>query len=142
MIYNGPMKSGLALACFVVAALPVAASGPGGKKPALELRSSPRFGFSPLNVLFVLELKGGDETEEYYCPGVEWFWDDGGKSEKEADCPPFEPGVTKIDRRFTAEHAFSRAGMYSVRVTLLHSGHIVAKQSTEVTVRPGLDDTQ
>src|SRR5271169_7002373 len=116
------MRSGLLVAFsaafFVAVALPAAAGG-SGKKPALELRSTPRFGFSPVNVLFTAELKGGDDIEEYYCPEIEWFWDDGGKSVQEADCPAYEPGVTKIDRRFTAEHQFSRQGAYLVRVTLL-----------------------
>ena len=61
---------------------------------------------------------GGDDVEEYYCPELEWDWDDGGKSVQESDCPPFEAGVTKIERRFTAEHEYRKAGVYNVKVTM------------------------
>ena len=59
------------------------------KKPTLDIRVSPRMAFSPVTVHLVAELKGGDDIEEYYCPEIEWDWDDGGKSVHEADCPPF-----------------------------------------------------
>jgi hypothetical protein len=110
------------------------------KKPALEIRPTPRFGFSPLNVLFVVELKGGEDVEDFYCPEIEWDWDDGGKSVKESDCPPYEEGVTHIERRFSQEHGFVRAGVYAVKVTMRRSNHLIAKQTVTVTVRPGLGD--
>jgi len=78
-----------------------------GKRPGIELRSSPRFAFSPANILFVAELKGGDDVEELYCPEVEWEWGDGGKSIKEADCDPWVEGAT-IERRFSANHTLVR----------------------------------
>jgi hypothetical protein len=111
-----------------------------GKKPSLDLRPAPRFGFSPVNVLFTAELKGGDDIEDYYCPELEWIWSDGGKSVKEADCPPFEPGVTKIDRRFTNEHEFKDSGIYTVQLTLRKADRVIARQTVSVTVRPGLGD--
>jgi len=111
-----------------------------GKKPSLELRSSPRFGFSPINVLFTAELKGGDDLEEFYCPEIEWDWDDGGKSVREGDCEPFEPGVTKIQRRFTEYHEYRRAGIYSVKVTLRHVGKTLKETRVRVTVRAGAGD--
>lgn len=110
------------------------------KKPSLELRSSPRFAFSPANVLFTAELKGGDDVEELYCPEVEWWWDDGGKSVKEADCDPWAEG-SPIERRFTATHVFQRAGIYRVKVTLRKTGRNILSQSLALTVRAGLGDT-
>jgi hypothetical protein len=110
------------------------------KKPRLDLRGTPRFSFSPATILFTAELIGGDDVEEYYCPELEWEWDDGGKSVKEGDCAPFEPGVTKIERRFTAEHTFVMAGAYAVRLTLRRVGRDIVKQTVNVTVRPGLGD--
>ena len=110
-----------------------------GERPKLELRASPRLGFSPLDVLFTLELKGGDDLEQYYCPELEWEWDDGGKSKRGGDCDPYEPG-TKIERRFTASHRYLRAGVYEVQVWLLRSDRRFAHVSTRVTVRPGLTD--
>src|SRR6476620_2846435 len=87
------------------------------KKPQLELRATPRFAFSPVSVLFTAELSGGDDIEEYYCPELEWEWDDGGKSVVEGDCPPFQTG-TEIQRRFTAQHEYRTAGSYGVKVTM------------------------
>jgi hypothetical protein len=111
-----------------------------GKKPGLLLRASPRYAFSPVNVFFTAELKGGDDVEEMYCPEVEWEWDDGGKSVQEADCEPFGEG-SKIERRFTANHTFQRAGLYRVRVTLRKTGRNITSQTVQVTVRAGLGDS-
>jgi hypothetical protein len=110
-----------------------------GKRPAIELRSSPRFAFSPANVLFVAELKGGDDVEELYCPEVEWEWGDGGKSVKEADCDPWTAGAT-IERRFSANHTFQFAGIYRVKVTLRKTGKNVLSQTLALTIRAGLGD--
>jgi hypothetical protein len=110
------------------------------KKPALELRVVPRMAFSPVNAFFTAELTGGDDVEDLYCPEVLWEWGDGGKSIQEADCDPFEPGKTKIQRRFTAEHEYKRAGSYFVKVSLRRSEHVVAVASVQLTVRPGLGD--
>jgi hypothetical protein len=118
----------------------LAEAGSKEKKPSLEMRSAPRFGFSPVNVLITAELKGGDDVEDYYCPELEWVWDDGGKSVTEADCPPFEQGVTKIDRRFTAEHEFKRSGVFTVQLSLTKADRLIARQTVAVTVRPGLND--
>ena len=125
----------LALPWTVAAAPPE----PKGKAPALDVRAIPRMAFSPVNVLVIAELKGGDDLEEYYCPEVEFFWDDGGKSVQEADCPPFEPG-TKIERRYSAEHYYERAGNYGVTVILRRAGKVLRKQTFRLNVRAGLGD--
>lgn len=109
------------------------------KKPGLELRAAPRFAFSPANVFFTAELVGGDDVEEFYCPEIEWEWGDGGKTVHEGDCEPLEQGGT-IERRFTAEHEYKRAGNYSAKVTLRRAGRSLATQTVRVTVRPGLGD--
>jgi hypothetical protein len=110
-----------------------------GKKPALELRFTPRFGFSPVEIFFTAELKGGDDVEELYCPEVEWEWGDGGKSVAEADCEPWSPGA-RIERRFTAHHVFQFAGLYRTRITLRKSGKNILSQTQQVTVRAGIGD--
>ena len=111
-----------------------------GKKPTLDVRATPRMGFTPANVMLVAELKGGDDVEEYYCPEIEWDWDDGGKSLHENDCPPFEDGKTKIERRFTAEHEFKIAGVYTVKATFRRAGRDFLAGTVRVTLRPGLGD--
>lgn len=109
------------------------------RKPRLELRATPRMAFSPTVVLLTAELQGGDEAEEYYCPEVVWDWDDGGKSAHGQDCPAYEPGA-QLDRRFTAQHAYRQAGVYTVKVTLMRSGKPLAVASATVNVRPGVGD--
>jgi len=110
-----------------------------GKKPALELRISPRFSFSPVNILFTAELTGGEDSEEFHCPELEWEWDDGGKSGGESDCDPYEAGA-KIERLFTANHYYKSAGIYLVKVTMRKANRTLAVQTIKVTVRPGVGD--
>jgi hypothetical protein len=124
--------SGLASASFAADAKP--------KKPVIEMRVSPRMAFSPVTILVVAELKGGDDIEEYYCPEIEWDWDDGGKSVHEADCSPYEEGVTRIDRRFSMEHNYSRAGIYNVKASFKRAGKTVLAGTIRVTVRAGVGD--
>jgi hypothetical protein len=136
------MRRPTVFAAAILLAVPVAlAAADKPKKPRLDLRATPRMAFSPVNVLLTAELIGGDEVEEYHCPEVEWEWDDGGKSVSEGDCEPWEPGVTKLGRRFTAEHYYRRAGSYNVQVTLRKANKALAKASVRLTVRPGLGDT-
>lgn len=133
----------LLAAALAAHALPASAAEKAEKdkgKPRLELRSAPRFAFSPVNVLFTAELKGGGDVEQYYCPEVEWEWGDGGKSVQESDCPPFVEGETKIDRRFTNHHEYRLAGSYRVTVTLRKVDDPIAKQSVVLQVKPGVGD--
>lgn len=131
------------LALIVV--LATAASGltadkPSPRKPRLQLRASPRMAFSPVNVLLTAELSGGNDVEDFYCPEVEWDWDDGGRSVHQGDCEPLESGAG-MERRFTASHAYRHAGTYTVKITMRRADRAVAVASTVVTVRPGLGDT-
>ena len=109
------------------------------RRPRLDLRATPRMAFSPTVVLVTAELQGGDETEEYYCPEVSWDWDDGARSARGSDCPAYEAGAP-VERRYTAQHAYRRAGVYNVKVTLLRSGKPFAVATATVNVRPGLGD--
>ncbi len=110
-----------------------------GKKPALEIRPTPRFAFSPANIFFTAELKGGDDVEELYCPEVEWEWGDGGRSVQEADCDPWT-ATTPIQRRFTANHTYQFAGLYRVKITLRKSNKDLMSQTVSITIRAGLGD--
>jgi hypothetical protein len=113
---------------------------PKQRRPSLSLRATPRMAFSPVTVFLVAELSGGDDVELYYCPEIVWEWGDGGKSEQESDCAPYEEGVSKIERRFTAEHRYRRAGNYTISATLRRTGRAFAKTDIKVTVRPGVGD--
>jgi PKD repeat protein len=109
------------------------------KRPQLELRASPRFSFSPASITVTAELKGGDEDETYNCPELLWEWDDGGKSSTESDCAPLGADG-KIERRYTADHVFRRAGVYSVKLTMRRANRVLASQTVKVTVRAGISD--
>ena len=142
MIGRQMFSRALAVLAAGILAVPLLADSPPKpgaklKKPHLELRSSPRMGFSPLHVLLTAELTGGDEVEDYYCPALEWDWSDGAKSSYEQDCPPFETGA-KLVRRFTGEHAYGGPGLYNVKLTLKRSGRTVATANTTVMVNAGV----
>jgi hypothetical protein len=130
----------VALLAALAAVSAPAADAPKLKKPRLDLRATPRMAFSPVNVLIVAELTGGDDVEEFYCPELEWDWDDGGKSVQESDCEEFEAGKSKIERRFTAEHEYRKAGGYNVKLTMRHANKTLAQSTIKITVRPGLGD--
>ena len=127
----------IAWTAVIVAALATAGnSAEKARKPRLDLRAAPRMAFSPVNVLLTAELSGGDDVDQYYCPEVEWDWDDGGRSVQESDCPPMESGGT-FERRFTAEHAFRSAGNYNVKMTMRKANRAIAMATTMISVRPG-----
>jgi hypothetical protein len=129
-----------ALTVIVIAALATAGtSAEKARKPRLDLRAAPRMAFSPVNVLLTAELMGGDDVDEYYCPEIEWNWDDGGKSVHESDCAPLEAGGT-FERRFTANHAYRQAGTYNVKITMRKANRPVAVATATVTVHPGAGD--
>jgi hypothetical protein len=132
--------SPLAVVIALVAPLALLGADAKPKKPRLDLRVIPRMAFSPVNVLVTAELTGGDDVEELHCPEIEWDWDDGGKSVHEADCAPFEEGKTRIERRFTAEHEYRRAGVFNIKATMRRANRTLASANVRMTVRPGLGD--
>jgi len=128
------------LTAIIIASLATAGlSAEKTRKPRLDLRAAPRMAFSPVNVLLTAELMGGDDVDQFYCPEIEWNWDDGGKSVHESDCAPLEAGG-QFERRFTAQHAFRQAGTYNVKVTMRKANRPVAVATATVTVRPGAGD--
>ena len=110
-------------------------------KPSLGLRATPRFGFAPMRVFLVAEVKGGsDDYEDMYCPSVEWEWGDGTRSLATYDCQPYESGKSDIKRRYPVEHMFKRSGRFNVRFTLKKQDAVVASVATTLVVRqnPGV----
>jgi hypothetical protein len=132
---RGSLESRVAVAVlfFLLGGLAGAGEGVRPKKPVLGLRASPRVAFSPIEILVIAELRGGQDVEELYCPGLEWDWGDGSRSARESDCAPFEAGMT-LDRFFTARHAFRAPGAYTVRLTLRRADRTVAMATVPVTV--------
>ena len=113
-------------------------SGQEPEEPDLRLRSTPRVAFAPADVLFVAELRGGDDDyADFYCATVEWDWDDDTRSETTPDCDPYEPGVSQIRRRYSTRHEFPYGGRYQVQIRLKQGDDVVASARTLIEVRGG-----
>lgn len=129
------MRFRTAVVPLIVLALatPAAAGTRPNTRPRFDIRASPRVSFLPGPVLVVAELNGGEDLEEFYCPGLEWDWGDGERSLHEADCAPFAAG-TSLERRFSARHVFRQSGEFDVRVTLRRADRSLARATIRVTV--------
>ena len=110
-----------------------AGDNPAEVKPRLDLRATPRVAFSPIEVFAVGELKGGHDTEEFYCPGLVWDWGDGTRSARESDCSPYEDGA-QLERFFSARHAFRAPGAYAVTLLLVRAGRMITMATVPVRV--------
>jgi hypothetical protein len=125
------------MSLWLVDTLGVAAQ-PKVDRPRLVLRALPSVAVSPARIIFTAELVGGsDEFEDYYCPEIEWDWDDGTHSESAIDCEPFEAGKTTIRRRYTVQHVFRHEGPYKVYFHMKRKEKTVASTSVTVQVQPG-----
>ena len=130
-----------AAAVTLAGAVGVAGDDKNNPKPSVSLKASPQVGFSPLRVVLTAELKGGaNDFQEFYCPAIEWFWDDDTKSESQGDCEPYEPGKSEIKRRYTIDRVFNTAGEFRVEFRLKQRGKTVGMGKTSVRVRPGIRD--
>jgi hypothetical protein len=108
-------------------------------KPSISLKANPTIAFSPANIFFVAEIKGGpNDSEALYCPSVEWEWDDGTKDESSSDCEPYEAGKSQIKRRYVAQKRYQSAYDYRVKFRLKQKDKVVAFATTQVKIRPGV----
>jgi hypothetical protein len=112
------------------------------KGVTLVLKANPPIAFSPAKIFVSAELKGGaPDTDEFYCPGLEWDWGDGTKSESTNDCPPYEAGKSTIELRWSASHTFQTADSYRVQLRLLRGSKTIVGGNVSVQVKPGVRDT-
>ena len=112
------------------------------KRPKAALTARPLVSVSPSRVVLSAELQGGaNDSEDFYCPTIEWDWGDGTTSESTSDCEPYEPGKSSIKRRFTVEHIF-RAGGYRVTFRLKKHDKVLTSATTAIEVRPGVRDLE
>jgi hypothetical protein len=131
----------LVLTFAAVAVITTSAQKSDKERPSLSLKASPMMTFSPAKILLTAELKGGaDDYEDYYCPAIEWDWDDGTKSEANNDCDPYEAGKSEIKRRYTVLHEFKTAGTYKVAIRLKRKDKALVSANVTVQVRPGVRD--
>jgi hypothetical protein len=118
---------------------PLQAREQGSKKASLSLKATPSVSFAPARIIVRAELKGGgDDSEELYCPTVEWEWGDGTISTAETDCTPFEAGKSEIKRNYTVEHQYKNPGNFKVYLRLKKGSRLAVSATTTVNVRAGL----
>ena len=103
--------------------------------PRPGLRVSPKTGFAPLRIMLTAELRGGEETEKFYCPRVEWEWPDGTRSAEESDCPEFERR-DDYPRSWRRE-ILSEAGALTFTVRFYKGDRLLSKVSETVSVLEG-----
>ena len=108
------------------------------KRPSLNVKATPGTGMVPVRITAVAELKGGDnDFEEYYCPTIEWNWDDGTVSESTNDCDPYQAGKSQIRRRHTVSHTYQRAGTYRISFRLKNKEKVVGSATALVRLLGG-----
>jgi hypothetical protein len=142
-IWHALLIAGLCAAPMSLAARGVTQDDKGAKDKhaSLTLKASPSISFSPSRIMVSAELKGGSsDTDEYYCPSVEWDWGDDTQSESNVDCEPFQAGTSTIQRRWTASHTFNSGGQYRIVLRLKRNNKVIATGNTSVQVRAGLRD--
>jgi hypothetical protein len=107
-------------------------------KPSITVKASPTVAFSPARVVVTADIKGGpNDSEELYCPSVEWDWGDGTISDQTSDCEPYEAGKSEIRRHFTADKIFNTSGDFRVEFRMKRKDKTIAVGSTMVKIRPG-----
>jgi hypothetical protein len=140
-----PAKSSGQIAFMAAFALSVAVLGEGTAqkpdKPSLSLKATPAITFSPANIFFAADVKGGpDDFEDLYCAAVEWEWGDGTKDQSSADCEPYEAGKSQIKRRYVAQKKYQFSGDYRVSFRLKQKDRTVGTATTQLKIRPGVRD--
>lgn len=86
-----------------------------------------------VDVTFRLEVEDGGD-ERYYCPEVEWVWEDDTRSTSESDCPPFDEADE--DRRFVRRktHGFRSSGTWTIKVRLSKAGELIHEEEASVVI--------
>lgn len=104
------------------------------KRPKLDLRVIPLMGPPSTEFVFVADLKGGADAEDFYCPTLEWQWDSQDTSLQEPECPPFQPGVTRVERRFSMTRTFTTEGSRSATLVLRRGDKVLGRASASFRV--------
>ena len=131
----------VAAALMASAQLSGAQRDAGDKKPSLSLKATPPAGFAPLRVHLAVDVKGGaNDYAEFYCPTLQWDWDDGTVSENSEDCDPYEAGKSSIKRRYSAEHTFRLSGEHRLTFRLKQKDKVISSTTTTITVRAGINE--
>src|SRR3954469_3606667 len=108
------------------------------KRPQISLKATPASGMVPIRVSGIAELKGGDDDfADYYCPTIEWNWDDGTVSESSNDCDPYEAGKSQIKRKYSVTHPYKQGGHYRITFKLKQKQKVVGGANAVVQLLGG-----
>ena len=112
------------------------------EKPKLTVKVTPAMGgTAPVRIVASADLVGGaPDSEELYCPAIDWDWGDDTKSTTSADCDPYEAGKSEIRRRFTAEHTYANGGSFRIQLQLKKKKKAIVSGSTSIQIRPGIHE--
>jgi hypothetical protein len=135
------------LAPLAFVAVCVASSIGASRKPTdpakvdLSLRVNPAMAFAPARITLMAQLKGGTaDNADLYCPTVEWDWGDGTISQSSADCEPFQPNKSEIQRSYSTQHVYKTGGEYTVKLSLKKAEKIVAAATASLNISRAIDE--
>jgi hypothetical protein len=110
-------------------------------KVDLSLRVNPAMAFAPARITLMAQLKGGTaDNADLYCPTVEWDWGDGTISQSSADCEPFQPNKSEIQRSYSTQHVYKTGGEYTVKLSLKKAEKIVAAATASLNISRAIDE--
>jgi len=111
-------------------------------KPKLSIKVNPPMGgVAPARIVASADLTGGaPDSEELYCPAIEWEWGDDTRSTTSGDCDPYEAGKSEIKRRFTAEHVYQIGGNFRIQLRLKKRNKAIVSAGTGIQIRPGIHE--
>ena len=109
-------------------------------KPKVELKPSPQMAVlgvgprSAATVRFRLSVKDAG-NEDYYCPRLEWEWEDGTYSSEESDCPSFDKAQPQDhERSWTRSRQFWEPGNHTVKVRLYKAERLIRTIDAKVEI--------
>jgi hypothetical protein len=86
----------------------------------------------PVTFRLVIEARG---NEDYYCPRVEWEWQDGTRSSEESDCPAVGGGSEVEPRQtWSRTREVRHGGTYTVRARLFKADRLLRVVKAQVMV--------
>jgi len=117
-----------------LAVLALAAAAPKVDLRPIKTFSTLIIGHCSVDVVLKLAIEDHN-VEDYYCPRVEWEWEDGTRSTEEADCEPFESARPEDHRKtWTRSWGAKTAGTHVVKVRLYKGDKLVRIIQTQVRV--------
>ena len=103
------------------------------EKPRFVVSVTPQFSIAGESPVLLIATIRGDETEEFYCPARELWWNGERVSRAESECPPFEERE-EYPRRWI--YYLDRVrGVHWAVVKLLKSDRVVAQGEARWEVR-------